>query len=193
MSYFDDNEARITGGYQGKVRRSRSVSPVQPVQQIPRIPPPQAAIWLDEAASITPEVVQKLNGPTPESYAKAGTEHAHQVALFMWAAQPATKQLYPLLSLMFAIPNGGERNKIVASRLKAEGVKTGVSDVMLPVPMGGYHGLFIEMKKPGELKSTSQAQKDFGAAMQAQGYGFVVCDDWTKARDVIIQYLTQKG
>ena len=87
--------------------------------------------------------------PTPESLAKAGSEHAEQTALFCWAALPEVRAEYPVLELMFAIPNGGERNKIVAGNLKAEGVKAGVLDIFLPVPSKGWHGLFIEMKVAG--------------------------------------------
>lgn len=121
----------------------------------------------------------------PEDYAKAGTEHAHQVALFMWASQNLER--YPELKWMYAIPNGGERNVAVAGRLKAEGVKSGVSDVCLPVRSWPNHGLYIEMKKPGGKES--EAQKEFGAFLKDQGYKYQMCDHWEKARDLIIEYM----
>lgn len=46
----------------------------------------------------------------------------------------------------FAIPNGGQRNIIVASKLKAEGVKKGVADLFIMVGNSKYYGLFIEVK-----------------------------------------------
>ncbi|MFZ2447513.1 MAG: VRR-NUC domain-containing protein [Syntrophobacteraceae bacterium] len=120
-------------------------------------------------------------------FARTGTEHQHQAALFEWAAIAARR--YPELSLMFAIPNGGHRNRVVAAKLKAEGVKPGVSDLMLPVPRGGWHGLFIEMKKPGGKASKDQTA--FGAGVTEQGYRFMVCDDWEKARGMIVSYLNE--
>ena len=130
----------------------------------------------------------------PANYAKAGTEHAHQVALFMWASSPDVKARFPKLALMFAIPNGGERNKIVATRLKAEGVKSGVPDVCLPVARHGVHGLFIEMKRPkseGMAKGrASDTQSEWVTKLRAEGYGACVCEGWDKARDVIISYLS---
>ena len=124
----------------------------------------------------------------PEDYAKAGTEHAHQVALFMWASQH--REEYPCLKWMYAVPNGGERNVAVAGRLKAEGVKSGISDVCLPVARmkaaDKYHGLYIEMKKPGGKESKEQIE--FGEFLVAQGYYYIMCDHWEKARDIIIAY-----
>lgn len=122
----------------------------------------------------------------PEDYAKAGTEHAHQVALFIWSSQ--VREALPELKWMYAIPNGGERNVAVAGRLKAEGVKSGVSDVCLPIARGGYHGLYIEMKKPGGKES--EQQKEFGVFLWTQGYKYVMCDHWEKARNCILEYMT---
>lgn len=124
----------------------------------------------------------------PEDYAKAGTEHAHQVALFMWASQ--NLQYYPELKWMYAIPNGGERNVAVAGRLKAEGVKCGVSDICLPVSCMGFHGMYIEMKKPGGRESAEQ--KEFATFLRAQGYYYECCDHWEKARDSLIAYMSLK-
>jgi hypothetical protein len=123
---------------------------------------------------------------SPEQYAAVGTEHAHQVALFMWMQQ--NRDIYPELEWAFAIPNGGERNPAVAARLKAEGVKSGVSDIFIPVPRGYLHGLFIEMKKPGGKES--QNQKEFGAFVSDLYYWYECCDHWEKARDLIVRYMT---
>jgi hypothetical protein len=122
----------------------------------------------------------------PDDYAKAGTEHAHQTALFIWASQNTDK--YPVLKWMYAIPNGGERNVAVAGRLKAEGVKSGVSDICLPTGRHGYHGLYIEMKKPKGKESDNQ--KEFGAFLNNETYYYICCDNWEKARDVLVWYLT---
>lgn len=114
---------------------------------------------------------------TPEQLAQAGTEHAHQCAVMCWCALNFEK--HPELKLLFAIPNGGERNPIVASRLKAEGVKSGVPDLFLPVPRHGLHGLFIEMKA---VKGTiGKNQPQWEADLKAQGYGHVYAYGWLHA------------
>jgi len=130
---------------------------------------------------------------TPEQLAKPGTEHAEQVALFAWAAFHVKQ--HPALAHMFAIPNGGSRGdtqrsaRIVGSRMKAEGVRPGVSDIFLPEPVGIYHGLFIEMKRK-DGGEESKEQKTFGASMRRKGYGYACCHGWEAARDVITAYLT---
>lgn len=137
---------------------------------------------------------------TPELIAKAGTEHAHQAALFCWANQNLDK--YPMLKWMHAIPNGGLRDKVTASRLKAEGVRKGVSDVFLPYPSQTWiqrnnkpvaadfinYGLYIEMKKPGKGR-VSPEQQEFMDYVTYVGYKAVVCETWEEARDEIIAYL----
>lgn len=121
----------------------------------------------------------------PETIAKVPSEHAQQVALFAWAALEATR--YPELRLMFAIPNGGERNKVVAANLKAEGVRASVPDIFLPVPRGKFHGLFIEMKKEGGR--VQDGQKEMIQALLQQGYGACVCVGYQAAKNTIISYL----
>jgi hypothetical protein len=132
---------------------------------------------------------------TPEQLAKCNSEHAHQVALFAWAALNFPK--YPELHLMFAIPNGGERDVRVASNLRAEGVKAGVPDIFLPVSRGGFHGLFIELKRPttqGKKRgNTTKEQDQWMAALYANHYATRVCIGWEQARDTIIQYMELKN
>lgn len=115
-------------------------------------------------------------------------EHQHQKALFEWAE--INKHNYPELQLMFAIPNGGHRNIIVASKLKAEGVKAGVPDIFLPIAKRGYHGLFIEMKtKKGKL---SRYQAHWLALLDLQGFRAAICYGWEESVEVITEYLNGK-
>jgi hypothetical protein len=120
------------------------------------------------------------------------TEHQHQCVLFEWAAWKANCG-HPELRLMFAVANGGERNIIVAANLKAEGIKKGVPDIMLPVVRKPWNGLFIELKRPkskGKAEGTASAEQlKWIATLQEQGYGACVCVGWEQARDTIVQYL----
>jgi hypothetical protein len=112
-------------------------------------------------------------------------EHNSQVALFQWAE--LEQRRYPELALMFAVPNGGLRNKVVAKKLKAEGEKAGVLDVWLPVARGGWHGLVIEMKsKKGKVEPK---QKWWIENLTVQKYMVVVCYSFDEAMVTLKAYL----
>lgn len=117
------------------------------------------------------------------------TEAQEQEALFRWAEYQ--KNVFPELALLYHIPNGGSRDVREAHNLRMQGVKSGVPDLMLPVPRGGYHGLFIEMKR---LKGgvVSDSQKGWLAALRKQGYRCEVCRGYEAAVTVIRDYLGGK-
>lgn len=73
---------------------------------------------------------------------------------------------------IFAIPNGGLRTKAQAGILKAEGVRPGVPDLMLPKARGGASGLFIEMKWGDGRETKEQAQRI--AELVGDGYACIV-------------------
>ena len=112
-------------------------------------------------------------------------EHIEQVALIKWKTANRTK--YPELEMLFAIPNGGKRSKVVAGKLKAEGVVPGVPDLCLPVPRGGFHALFIELKSLTGYPTAEQ--KEWIERLTQQGYLAVVRKGWEAARDEIVNYL----
>ena len=95
---------------------------------------------------------------------------------------------YPALApLLFAVPNGGSRDLIEASRLKAEGVTPGVADLILLVPNGKYASLCIEMKTRTGRQST--AQKTWQRAAEEAGNRYVVCRTLDQFIETINQYL----
>ena len=126
-------------------------------------------------------------GEIPEPKKRRGNkEHAEQVAVFQWVAHH--RKGYPELDLLFAIPNGGARNIVTAKKLKAEGVKAGVPDLMLPVARNNYHGLFIEMKV--EPNKPTPAQIEWISKLQVEGYFCCVAYSWMDAVEILKRYLT---
>jgi endo-beta-N-acetylglucosaminidase D len=99
-------------------------------------------------------------------------------------------EVAPELVWLFAIPNGGDRNIAVAGNLKAEGVKSGVADLLLPVARYGYHGFFIEMKNHRGVQST--AQKKFEQFVCEQKYLYAVFNNWRPAFHALCWYLDIK-
>ena len=114
------------------------------------------------------------------------TEHEEQVALMRLVEMHRGR--WPELGLLFAVPNGSERNAIVGRKLKAEGVKKGVPDLCLPVARGGYHGLYIEMKRQ-KKSQISPEQVQWIAALREQGYRAEICLGATAAWEVIREYM----
>jgi hypothetical protein len=118
-------------------------------------------------------------------------EHDEQATVIKWCDQYARLR-WPWLCLLngdfaiYATPNGGERNIIVATRLKAEGVSTGVPDLHVP----GLR-LWIEMKRiKGSV--TSDKQKDWHAYLRSIGDTVVIAKGAAEAIVAITETANKK-
>lgn len=116
-------------------------------------------------------------------------EFEHQAALIAWARNPATRRVYPGIELLNGSLNGVHLSKAQAGKAKAAGMLKGLPDLHLPVPRGGFVGLWIEMKY-GRNKTTPE-QDERIAALRAHHHRVEVCYDWPTARQIIVEYLTQ--
>lgn len=112
------------------------------------------------------------------------SEHHEQASLFREMA--LLSRTDPRWSAPFAIPNGGKRSIGVAVKMKAEGVKAGVPDIFVPVPCGGFFGLFVEMKRK-RGGSVSEEQRAFIASLDPR-YKVEICKGAEEAIDKIRQY-----
>jgi hypothetical protein len=115
-------------------------------------------------------------------------ESEHQRAVVDWASMASHHHITGKIGdYLIAIPNGGARGKVEAVILKAEGVKAGVSDLFLAIPMGGFSGLWIEMKiKPNKV---TDSQIAWITRMASVGYAAIVCWSCDEARAAILKYL----
>lgn len=113
------------------------------------------------------------------------SEAEEQKALFQWAN--LMRNRLPGIELMFHIPNGGSRDIREAANLKAQGVKPGIPDLFIPVPVDHYHGCWIEMKRVRDGR-ISDKQKDVMAALIERGYFCAVCYGWWDAAKTICAY-----
>ncbi|WP_390955315.1 VRR-NUC domain-containing protein [Pseudomonas moorei] len=92
--------------------------------------------------------------------------------------------------LIFHVPNGGHRVKAVAAKLKAQGVKAGIPDLVLPMARGGFFGLYIEFKAtPPNDAAISESQHERIRKLNAQGYLAVVCRGHFDTMEQIRAYL----
>lgn len=89
--------------------------------------------------------------------------------------------------LIYAVPNGGQRNKIVAAKLKIEGVTSGVPDLHIPIANRFYHGLYIEMKvKPN---TPTESQIEMMNQLRLNGYKCEVCYSLDEFMRVVNEYM----
>lgn len=123
---------------------------------------------------------KKLALPVP-------TESEEQQAVMEWAEAESGR--WPELHLLYHIPNEGRRSMATGGRLRAEGLKSGVPDLCLPSAHGNYHGLYIEMKRTQGGKTTPE-QKEWLAALEAEGYKTALCRGADAAIETIMGYLT---
>ena len=124
-------------------------------------------------------------------------EWREQEALLTWATLHQSHE--PRLALLYAIPNGELRGKQTAAKLRKMGVKPGVPDLFLPVPVlhlqdhktswEGWSGLYIEIKRLGQESTCSYAQLWWIRALQGQGYYVSVCAGWVEAAACLCWYL----
>jgi hypothetical protein len=96
-------------------------------------------------------------------------EHRIQCACVRWYRYQYPKMHHNL----FAVPNGGWREKATAGKMKAEGVLSGVADLILLKSNAHYGALLIEMKtRTGRQADT---QRQWQALIEADGYKYVIC------------------
>lgn len=113
----------------------------------------------------------------------APPEKWEQAALVQWLR---TKRI-PFVAHMTGVNLHG--NFALINALKRVGcLQAGIPDLFLPIPVGAYHGLWIELKREvGGVVSPEQEQ--WMAALSADGYAVMVCHGADEAIRVIEGYL----
>ena len=110
------------------------------------------------------------------------TESQEQRQLIQWCRTD------PKFQYLFHIPNESVGGQGWIIRNRQLGVKAGVPDLFYPVPMHGYHGLFIEMKRE-RGSYASEEQMIWLTNLRLEGYMAMVCRGYEHARNVIEEYL----
>lgn len=118
-------------------------------------------------------------------------EGSEQVVVIRWlyAEQQRRSQVGALYPVTYHVPNGGQRNKKTAADLKRQGVKSGVSDLVVMEARGGHCGLYLEFKAtPPHHAATAQSQRDWLALAEARGYCAVLARGYEEAQAVLREY-----
>jgi hypothetical protein len=97
------------------------------------------------------------------------------------------KLQYPsLYAVTAAFPNQGKRSYANASRMKAEGLKKGMPDVVIFHPEKLYHGMFIEFKSGKGKLSPEQSQMI--ELLTHRDYYCCVCRNLEEAIQEVMRY-----
>lgn len=118
----------------------------------------------------------------PLSKTIIASEHIEQVRLVNWFRNNFKEPDY----IIFAVPNGGTRGAREAVRLKQEGVKAGVSDIIILT-----HGktIFLEMKKVNTKPSPKQ--KEFHKNLEYLGFVNLIGYGASDASEKILKELSK--
>lgn len=110
-------------------------------------------------------------------------EETEQIALAQWL------DLHKVA--WWHTPNGGDRNQIVGRKLKLQGVKRGVPDVIIVDPPPNYPntvGAAIELKRRKGGRVTAE-QSAWLNDLKDRGWAVAVC----RGVDEAIEFLTELG
>jgi VRR-NUC domain-containing protein len=127
---------------------------------------------------------------------KEPSESQHQAAVIAWwDVYAKTKQLDP--SLLFAVPNGSvlagdaRRRAMQMHRLKCTGLRVGCPDLILALPSGAFHGMFIEMKsKEGKV---NEDQREYHTLLRRHDYNVVTAFGSDEAITAIKAYVERSN
>ena len=135
-------------------------------------------------------------------------ESAEQRIAWKWLAGVAVHGRSRVDSMVlqdyaYMVPNGtnlagtGKRRGIQMANLKAQGLRTGVSDLVIAYPAHGYHGAYIEMKRvreayngPAAIKSAVRPEQvKWLMRMASVGYWVAVAYGAEEFKDYVGMYL----
>lgn len=114
------------------------------------------------------------------------SEHEIQTAFVEWAHY--NERRIPQLKLAFAVPNGGQRHAAIAAKLKAEGVRKGVPDYLIPCKSWNdrYIGLAIEFK--AHYGRQTPDQESYSMKLVEAGWYYIVCKTVQEGMNIVEDY-----
>jgi len=132
-----------------------------------------------EGTPMSDEDIRRFKEALAQDTPQTVSEEKEQVRFVAWF-----RKNFPH-HLIFAIPNGGNRDPVTANHLKAQGAVAGIPDLFIPA-----WETWIEMKKKpgpdGRRPSTNVKQKRVMKYLSANGYKCFVCYGCEEAQAVVL-------
>lgn len=130
-------------------------------------------------------IVETPERPSRRSIQQKESRLQGECFTWAWNERPITRRL------LFHVTNeDANSNKIEGARKKAMGLIAGVSDLILLIPRGKWHGLMIEMKT--EIGYQRPEQKEWQKLVESQGYRYEVVRSKDAFMALIDSYLAEK-
>lgn len=134
--------------------------------------------------SLIKKAIAKTGEPIKLKRRNAQPEQIEQAKVIAWAR--ANERNYSYLWMLHSSLNGLKRTKNAQDKAKAQGMLSGVPDLLLPVKKADFSGLYIEMKSAKGRISIEQSK--FLKAVSDNGYSAFVCYSAVEAIDKIKAY-----
>ncbi|MDN3525653.1 VRR-NUC domain-containing protein [Halomonas sabkhae] len=137
-----------------------------------------------------------LGGGQPEPAAKprrrpVDWEGQEQAVLIRWlyGEKMRGQPVGELYDAIYHPPNGGARHKKTAADMKRQGVKAGVSDLVVRQARGGWHGLYLELKAtPPRNAGLADSQREWLEGSEYEGYCSALALGFEEAKAVLREY-----
>lgn len=132
--------------------------------------------------------------PTPASQPRrrhVDWEGQEQTALIRWlyGEKMRGQPVGELYDAIYHPPNGGARHKKTAADMKRQGVKSGVSDLVVRQARGGWHGLYLELKAtPPRNAGLADSQREWLEGAEYEGYCSSLALGFEEAKAVLREY-----
>lgn len=114
------------------------------------------------------------------------SEYEDQVAIFEWSERLEYK--WPCLALLFGSLMGIHLPPKYLNKAAKAGMKKGKPDINLPVARGGYHGLWIELKRSGGEKPRADQERTL-RLLAGEGNAAYSCFGSKAAIETITNYI----
>ena len=126
----------------------------------------------------------------PASGVPVPSESASQQAVIRWWHH-ACHGFGIAECLLFAVPNAGKRHGGSGGRMVGEGLRAGVSDLMLLSARQGYFGFCLEMKTMRRGSRCTPEQMAFQVQAVDAGYRCAVAYSTDEAIEILSDYCTK--
>ncbi|OWV29473.1 VRR-NUC domain-containing protein [Halomonas campaniensis] len=139
----------------------------------------------------TPRRPRKLKEDGKPRARPVDWEGQEQAVLIRWllGEKMRGEPVGQLYDAIYHVPNGGQRSKSTGAAMKRQGVKSGVSDLVIMDARGGWFGLYMEFKaSPPHTAPLADSQYDWLALAYDRGYCAVLAVGLEEAKAVLREY-----